>query len=975
MPRLQPDPLILPLPLTIPKPIAQGGKPSTLTRIWQTICRIAFKIFSMLGCSRSLERLFNSQELQLMRDERLALLAQPHNSLPHKKLTLLKPSTMDSEIPSNEEEPSLSSKNYSYIKYDDTLEKGREAMRDISLLTLDIIHENSFEPMVESLQQMAPSIPPLVKSTAKLLIEMGDKAAKPLFTKLAQHKTEVIEPAIKAILKTLIKIDSTTLRGDLFKYLQGQMEGVSLPPGQKSLHYIKPIMKRLFPKLKPSPLETNGVSPELTLDAKLMEELFAKAQAFCRTSNAADVDKLYHRLFHQIDQDLKDIKIPNGQDLTKDYIKPVLDWLLRSDLSTPIADLFIPSENFDENLIDRVFEITTTILVEKKIDHYVNFLDETLQQRLGDILHNMILVNTVNIANYFSGRFSEMMTHFPYPETYDKLTSSIFAKQLEGFVTAKEAAKDHKKLLEKSRQAIKLEAYSPAEIKAKSRAEMHLAIVEQHGGEERFLQHMFLEAFSKQKCCNPNVLQIIEQQISTTLQNRDPKNAIHAIEQSFFASIADEIMTLMLPTRKKRGPNGVVEETEAVVELWNQLYLPPEFLELMKHVVEITSEFITPDTTSLFASIKEPLLMVTQKLAITLAQDMFKKKLVALLQKCFEMIANPEDLNELSAESILPTINELLLSYFMNQEIGRNAVKITPLFRDLVHSISVNRDAAYKKVQEGFLKIVKAKFHEFQGKNFHVTETVENGTHTLKFEDLSDDEILRMLSPLIEKIEKKLEEKLHEPGHVRTTLDQREVLAIIKKFFEGAPPAKFKEDAYGEIVMNLVFKIGGWKNEGLVGYFIRDALSQSITNSTQELRSSYHFLLTSAFQVMKRVFTDRTRMERYLGIVPSYHPEYTKEKLQFQTETLSRLTYDLITGVAGDKGVLTKMLTTKFIYNDSKAIHELIGKIYHEILGNKILNQNLLMQAVEEVFQSFRVSAQTIRTKEGLLNQKAVSLT
>lgn len=976
MPRLQPDPLNLPLPIKVTSPFAvKIVKTSRLRQICQAVYRAVGKTFSLMGCSKGLDRLFNSQEMRLLRDDRHALLSTPQATLPAKKVIQPRHLSSVANTPIVAENPTPQSKRgLSYVKFDDTLENGRAVIRDVSLLTLDIIHENSFEPMIESIQQMAPSIPPLVKSVAKLIIEMGDKAAKPLFKKLAERKTEVIDPAIHAILKTLIKIDSNNLRSDLFKHLQGQMEGVVLPAGQKPLHYIKPIMKRLFPKTRPSPLETNGITKEITLDAKLMEELFAKAQAFYRGSNAADLEKLYNRLLHRLSQDLQEVKIPKGQDLTKDYIKPTLDWLLHSDFSTPIADLFIPSENFDGNLIDKVFEMTITILVEKKIDHYVNFLDRTLQRRLGDIIHNMILVNTVNIANYFSGRFAEMMMHFPYTETYDKITSDVIAKQIEGFIIAKEARKNHKKLLEKSRKAVKLEAFSQAEVKAKARAEKHLASVEQHGGEEAFLNNMFLEAFSKQKCCNPNVLQIIEQHLNNTLQQKDPQNAIRAIEQSFFASISDEIMNLMLPTRKKRREDGIVEETEALVELWNQLYLPPEFLELMKHVSEIANEFITPDTASLFASIKDPLMMVTQKFSITLAQDMLKKQLTLSLQKCFEMMTNPDDLNELSAETILPTVNELLLGIFIRQEIGRNISKLTPLFHDLINAVPANHKVVYKKIQEAMLLFSKAKFHEFQGKAFYVTEVTQENEAKLKIDDLQKEGILQIINPIIDDIEKLLVEKKQESTRPVPSLDRKEVTAIIKKFFDSGVTVK-KEDIYGDIFMNIIFKIGGWKNENLIGYFIKDTLSQTISYATADLRYSYHFLISTVFEVMKRVMLDRPRMERLLGSGPAYVPRFTAEKLKLQTDTLARILYDMITELAGDKGTIAKFSTKKFIYNDSKAINQLTTKIYHRILGNKILNQNLLMQIIEEIFHSFRISAQAIRAKEGILIQKPTVIT
>lgn len=965
MPRFNADPLNLPT-LESPIPLSAAALQTPKTGLWNKICTIVSRIFGVLSCGKGLDNLFDQREISLLRNDRIV----PPSSLPPQLLPdhLVIPMTTNEERP---EEPAQPNQVLPRQQFDETLEEARIFLRDLVNLTLDVIDKEHIEPQIEAFQQLAPSFPPVVKSFAKLIIEMGDKAAKPLFKKLAEQKSEVIDPTLRKMLKTLLRTGNTNLRGDLFQYLKHELERRPLPKGQKPLDYIKPIMSWIFPKENERPLLASLFPSDGTYDSHLIDILCEKAQAFYQTYNVSDLDRLYYRMENKIHKDLKDFKIPQGQDLDNNYIKPILNWLLCSEQLVPIYSLFSPQEQFDANLIDKVFESAIIFLVERKIDHYATILEKTLKRRLGEILQNTIRVNALNIANYFSARFAELITNMPYTKTVDNLISQVFAKHIEGYLVATKGMENHLKVLSKARRAIKLDAKTPAQIKVKKEAEEHLASVQNHGGEEKFLYDMFLEEFSRQPCCNPNIKKIIDQHLYNVLQKKDPSHAIPGIESSMYALLAGEITKLMLPSKKVINESGQVEERDPLVDLWNQLYLPDEFYELLKHVEELASEFITPEIVSLFASVKEPLLAGIEKLAMTLAQELLKNQLVDIIKKSFEIFANSENLDELAAETLLPNLNEQILKVFVKQELGRNVAVTSPLFHDLILAIPAQREEEIEKLQDIFLGMVKNKFNKFSPVNFYVTEAHSGGKAVLSYSNLTDASIKYLILNYIEYVEERLKEKMREPDRVHPALTLNEVREVMKKL--SLEKDKDNIPIFGEIVMNMIFKVGEWRNEGLIGFFIKDAISKGISTGTKEFRMNYHYLIQTMVGGLRSTFLDPVRISKMINSHSSSPPQHTKEKLQHQIDVTSRISYDMIIGLAGDQGAIAKFTTKKYFNEDHKTLSTLITRIYEKVLGDRILNENILMQVMTEIFRGFAASAETIRAQESQQMQNVVT--
>ena len=553
---------------------------------------------------------------------------------------------------------------------------------------------------------------------------------------------------------------------------------------------------------------------------------------------------------------------------------------------------------------------------------------------------------------------------------------NVLALQIQGYLSAESALEKHRAVLEKAKLAAQILPRNSEEIETKIRAQNHLNSVAQYGGEKPYFERVLIEEFSEHEACSPTMQQIIREQISLTLQGKDPGLVKQARQKAIFTGLAENMLALMLPVRKKIGANGDVEEVEPFMQLWEKLYLPKEFHELIKHVEELVSEFITPETATLFASIKQPALNIIQNMIKSAGQDMLKKQLVQVVQKAFEKLTLPANLDELNANVTLPAINAQLIKTLIAQQLSPNAKAAAPLFHALLVEQAPRRETNIKAIQELLIKLTKENFNHFTGKNFYVKE--ENSQ--LSYRDLTDSDWQKLTLPLIKQTERQLLDTFLANGKPLDT-----ALITVEKIYEQlskrpAATDTSNDPVFGQMFMDLMFKIGNWPYEGLIGFFAKDKISSQLTEETRELRASHAIFISSLTATLKETFLNRQAVEEMFLSNPSLKPsQYTPQKLTHQMAVLSRLAHDLIFYFAGQQGLLSKFAVKQVVTDNPKAIDALIKTIYQKVFGNQTLNENLVIRVCEEIFRSMSESAvalhniENFRIHHALAKSKAIA--
>lgn len=948
-------------PLSFTASIPQNKAKSFLQALWQKICSVVSKIFANLTNFLSVKHFFTSREITLLRDERSRFTPTsppPSPPLADKNITVQTPSSTSPictlEAPKHNPEPV-------YRTYDPTLENLREFIKDFSILGIDVIYEKHIVEHLESVQTVAPSLPPIIKSVAKLVVEMGDKAAKPLFKRFAEQKAQTIDPALQKIFTILLKPDYNIFREKLSKFLTTT---TTFPKDACPTDYITPLLTWFStPENQRVPFSELYANNK-NIDQKLALELYEKSQVFWNDMHQNEIATSYDSFEKQLCVEFKEAKIPLKENIETDYIQPILAWLLLSNHTTPLTDLFGKMDVQREELVDKIFERTISLLVEKKIDQYSHILESTMQRRLGEIIQQMMKKNAGRIADFFSERISELISSMPFTQTIDELIHNTLRLQILGIIDAENDLEVQKQLLEKATALAAVVPKNEEALEAQIRAQNHLNSVEKHGGKEAFLKHAYLEKFSQHPACSPALQQIIDQEINLILQGKDPSVARRASQKALYTTIAENLVTLMTPTRKKLGANGEVEETDPFIELWDMLYLPEEFTTLIKHSEELAQELVTPDTTALFEKIKQPAVEILKNLFKSTAKDLLKKHLVEVVQTAFEKITSPEKINEMSAEVIFPVLNSILVETFTKHELGRNLKEFAPLFHKLVTGPSDEHDKQVRTIQYALIKLAKSKFQQFKPSEFYSTEE-DDKSKGMTISELSPIDWLNLTHSVVLELEQDiLRSQVDNKTFDAATTTPVEINDILKKAFSSE--SKANNPAFGELAMNLLFKMGKLSNEGLIGLFIKDNISRSLTAGVEPWRQSYHMLVETTTEALKRKFLDPNAVKALFSDQPVVQPAFTEQNLAHQIDVTSRLAHDIIMGVAHEKGTIVKFATKKVITSGPEEINRIITSIYKKMLGTSLINQNLAVQVFEKVFLSLAVSAESIRMGENI---------
>ena len=224
-------------------------------------------------------------------------------------------------IPLEDESPLVHFRLPPYRHFDSSLEELRSFFRDFLKLIADKTYTQYAQTPVESIQDSAASFLSYINSISQTLIEMGDKAAKPLFQKFAEQKAQGIDPVFQKIFKKLIKpnidIPITTdswrdeqqfeikkLLIELEEHVTQELKGEFIPPNEDMLrNYIRPTLEWLLgdhsvPLMKTKELENRQENVIDTIFEKAIS--FLVARKVCYYSD--HLQKTIQRSFVEITQ-------------------------------------------------------------------------------------------------------------------------------------------------------------------------------------------------------------------------------------------------------------------------------------------------------------------------------------------------------------------------------------------------------------------------------------------------------------------------------------------------------------------------------------------------------------------------------------------------------------------------------------------------------------------------------------------------
>ena len=426
----------------------------------------------------------------------------------------------------------------------------------------------------------------------------------------------------------------------------------------------------------------------------------------------------------------------------------------------------------------------------------------------------------------------------------------------------------------------------------------------------------------------------------------------------------------MLPVKKRMAENGAIEEVQPLEELWNRLYLPPEFYQMLAHVEELSSEFITPDAVAMFSQMKGPLLDGLKSMFHATVQDILRRRLLQFVQTVIEKVTVPAQLDKFMADNILPALNRQLVKAFVEQELGMHLKQFAPLFHKLATESAEAEPENRKRIEDALIEEAKKKFHHFKEAQFHAVEIKEKDRAALLYEPLSQAEWAALVAPLVEHSKQTiLASSINGIPFSPMAASVKDVEEILKKTLLTVDP--MNDPFYGNLADDLLSKLGGFP------LYFKDTVSSALTRAVAEMRESHHYLTELITDSLKDILLDKEYVSSLISNQPAPSPALVPQKLAHQIQTTASIAHDLIMRKAESQGgTLFKYMAQKFVLTDSPTLIEgVVKRIYQKLFGREILNQNAVIRSIDELFASFSFASQQIQNRENLeIHQLALNL-
>lgn len=920
-----------------------------LKKLIQKVSSIACFIFAKLSSEKNVSGSFSKREVTLIREMHPPGLKRSSKRLETGRLETgsgPRPGLGDKDIKLKSEifaevDQFKQQKIPPYIHFDESLEEFRQFLRDYCSLCIDILHASKVAKKLDSGESLSPAVSSIFKALANLFMESRDRTEKSILRKLSQQKTETIDPSLQKVFKMLVK--PALLRKDLSDFLCSKFKEHSLANQIARDEYMRPILQYVASPSPKKPVSEYCLSEE-KCDPEFLQMLAHEATRFWDELVNVESSELYRELEQKIRDEFADSE--HRQEIKDAYIAPVLSWLILSDFSTPLANLTGPLDSQKEAIVDKIFERCLELLVERKINQYSSLFETALQKNLNSIIYKTMQVNSERIVDFLSERIAHLIGAAPFKEIFDSLIQHVVLPHIKGMNEAMSLVHEHRALVKKAEQAALMTPKNALDEEMQQRAKNYLKQIDELGGEDLFLKNVLIDEYSDLPICSTNIQEAIEEEIKLSTQKLDSKFTILAKEKALFSSISNDLFDLILPSNISVPSNETAKTTDPFVELWERLYFPEEFYEIFNHFFKTTEEFVNPEMLLLLETIKTPALDIFKSIFLSCSKEILKRSLTLLVEMGFRELTDSLRLIELVSTQWLPTLNKNLLQLLIGQCFEKNLPKFIPLMHALVTDDPENRERHLNELQALLIKEFKLSYKDLSSNTFHISEVSKDDEQTLKTLPLSEDDWQLITRPLIKEYEKAVSQVQSK------NCTPLEIKNILQKHFQIA--AKENDPVFGEIFTELAFKAGNLPNEGLVSYFVKDAVSTELTTSVAPLRAGHQFLIDSITSSLKSTLLNRDYCESLLFGPPAPKPKYVEEKLSHQIHVTASLAHELILCTAGKKGAIASLAAKKYITDKPDMLDQLIRRVFNQLFRNSLLNTNLVQMSCLEIFRSLK---------------------
>lgn len=472
-----------------------------------------------------------------------------------------------------------------------------------------------------------------------------------------------------------------------------------------------------------------------------------------------------------------------------------------------------------------------------------------------------------------------------------------------------------------------------------------------------------------------HILPSVQNQIEDKLLPLNPEQ-----EESFARVQGDAVIDLVFPiVEDEKG-----KQVRTLSLLWDKVHIPKKIDAILQSLPSMDTavqkmaglqgnENLPPQITHILSNVRKR----TQERAVLAVQTKLNEFAADIVKQMVDKVSDPEFVNSLISESVLPNSLDKIVSKFTEQVFVRN---INDDFATLFHITIIGDEnekaAARNQIKDELLKLMMNPGSGFSNfKPYDESDLKAKAEFEAKFNELVD--------PMIQRVQSHLQKVRSEKGD----FTNKEVVEEIKNAFKYAPQSQISDEVReqfaniissamqeGEVLndswlktiynympgfitqSNLAKKSENWVNNSLSELIITSLPSTEdlLVITMDSLRRLWTTESEENGQIVKRIDLDKVMARK--GEKPD--PEQVGKDLDQRLAALSALSSDLVSQVAYHNVVEPtrfKFIASNLIYGATKAIagpsalQAPIEKIYLKVFGNKEKNKQLFYPILEKV--------------------------
>lgn len=401
-------------------------------------------------------------------------------------------------------------------------------------------------------------------------------------------------------------------------------------------------------------------------------------------------------------------------------------------------------------------------------------------------------------------------------------------------------------------------------------------------------------------------------------------------EAHLFDTSAKRLMDLLFPPVEVKDLSGNKHTVDGLLYLLDQIDYGEELKEIYNEAAFIYREVLTDEKHMKIAKLLEENHATLERCVLKLTKTKTKDAVSQAIASLYQQFIVPQKIDELMAYTTLPALQETMVSALARSTLSYQLKNYAPLFQELVTAEDGDRDVKREKIIRDLSTATRQSLHSYDKDNMSDE----------KLHKLVEEQIIILEAFLSECFEKRTEQEGEDQGQV--------FLSFLEKYFE----THYYESnpRYGDLVVNTAFKMG--KLNGKVEYFadwFKGSLSREISAATHDMRESPHYLLEKATEQINVNYSSEEKVKELLyNKTQELKTEETEKHLQQQLEKTAKIAHDLLYYNASQQGFVARNAIKYVIGSNHELLNGVISRVYHQMLGNTLYTQNLMVRFQEK---------------------------